>query len=74
MSAEATRQDADQTQTGLLAQHTTVEHAISHQLAHQGRRVRSKGRRRNQCDGRCHAAVNNLQVAAHYEEEWQLAF
>jgi hypothetical protein len=46
-----------------------VEHAISHQLAHQGRRVRYKGLRKNQFDGRRHAAVRNLQVAAHYEEQ-----
>jgi hypothetical protein len=29
--------------------------------------------RKNQCDGRRHAAVSNLQVAAHYEEECRLA-
>jgi hypothetical protein len=39
--------------------------AISHQLAHQGRRARYKGLRKNQFDGRRHAAVSNLQVAAH---------
>jgi hypothetical protein len=52
---------------------TAVAHAISHHLAHQGRRARSKGRRKNQFDGRRHAAVSNLQVAAHYVEERQLA-
>jgi len=50
-----------------------VEHAIAHQLAYQGRRARYKGLRKNQCDGRRHAAVSNLQVAAHYEEERRLA-
>jgi DDE family transposase/transposase-like protein DUF772 len=56
-----------------LRKRTAVEHAISHQLAHQGRRARYKGLRKNQFDGRRHAAVSNLQVAAHYEEERQLA-
>jgi hypothetical protein len=50
-----------------------VEHAISHQLAHQGRRARDKGLRKNQCDGRRPAAVSNLQIAARDEEELQLA-
>jgi len=52
-----------------LRKRTAVEHALSHHLAHQGRRARSKGLRQNQCDGRRHAAVSNLQVAAHYGEE-----
>ena len=56
-----------------LRNRTAVEHAISHQLAHQGRRARYKGLRKNQCDGRRHAAVSNLQVAAHYAEECRLA-
>jgi Transposase DDE domain len=56
-----------------LRKRTAVEHAISHQLAHQGRRARDKGLRKNQFDGRRHAAVSNLQVAAHYEEERRLA-
>jgi hypothetical protein len=56
-----------------LRQRTAVEHAIAHQWAHQGRRARDKGLRKNQCDGRRHAAVSNLQVAAHSEEERQLA-
>jgi Transposase DDE domain/Transposase domain (DUF772) len=56
-----------------LRKRTAVEHAISHQLAHQGRRARYKGLRKNQFDGRRHAAVSNLQVAAHYAEERQLA-
>ena len=47
---------------------TAVEHTIAHQLAHQGRRARDKGLRKNQFDGRRHAAVSNLQVAAYYEE------
>lgn len=55
-----------------LRKRTAVEHAISHQLAHQGRRARYKGLRKNQFDGRRHAAVSNLQVAAHYEEEQRL--
>jgi hypothetical protein len=56
-----------------LRKRTAVEHAISHQLAHQGRRARYKGLRKNQFDGRRHAAVSNLQVAARYVEERQLA-
>ena len=56
-----------------LRKRTAVEHAIAHQLAHQGRRARYKGLRKNQFDGRRHAAVSNLQVAAHYEEEHRLA-
>jgi Transposase DDE domain/Transposase domain (DUF772) len=56
-----------------LRKRTAVEHAISHHLAHQGRRARYKGLRKNQFDGRRHAAVSNLQVAAHYVEEPQLA-
>jgi Transposase DDE domain/Transposase domain (DUF772) len=56
-----------------LRQRTAVEHTIAHQLAHQGRRARYKGLRKNQFDGRRHAAVSNLQVAAHYEEEHRLA-
>jgi hypothetical protein len=50
-----------------------VEHAISHHIAHQGRRARYKGLRKNQFDGRRHAAVSNLQVAAHYVEDRRLA-
>ena len=56
-----------------LRKRTAVAHAISHQLAHQGRRARYKGLRKNQFDGRRHAAVSNLQVAAHYAEEPRLA-
>jgi hypothetical protein len=56
-----------------LRKRTAVEHAIAHQLAHQGRRARYKGLRKNQFDGRRHAAVSNLQVAAHYAEERRLA-
>jgi hypothetical protein len=56
-----------------LRKRTVVEHAISHQLAHQGRRARYKGVRKNQFDGRRHAAVSNLQVAAHYAEEYRRA-
>jgi transposase len=56
-----------------LRKRTAVEHAIAHQWAHQGRRARSKGLRNNQFDGRRHAAVSNRQMAAHYEEERQLA-
>ena len=51
-----------------LRKRTAVAHAIAHQLAHQGRRARYKGLRKNQFDGRRHAAVSNLQVAARYEE------
>jgi len=56
-----------------LRKRTAVEHAIAHHVAHQGRRARSKGLRKNQCDGRRHAAVSNLLVAARYEVERQLA-
>jgi Transposase DDE domain len=56
-----------------LRKRTAVAHAISHHVAPQGRRARYKGLRKNQCDGRRHAAVSNLQVAARYEEERQLA-
>jgi hypothetical protein len=56
-----------------LRKRPAVEHAISHHIAHQGRRARDKGLRKNQFDGRRHAAVSNLQVAAHYVEERQLA-
>jgi hypothetical protein len=56
-----------------LRKRTAVEHTIAHQLAHQGRRARYKGLRKNQCDGRRHAAGSNLQIAAHYEEEHRLA-
>jgi hypothetical protein len=56
-----------------LRKRTAVEHAISHQLAHQGRRARDTGLRQNQFDGRRHAAVSNLQVAAHSEEQRRLA-
>src|SRR5262245_58874378 len=56
-----------------LRKRTAVEHTIAHPLVHQGRRARYKGVRTNQFDGRRHAAVSNLQVAAHYEEEHRLA-
>ena len=56
-----------------LRKRTAVEHAIAHQLTHQGRRARYKGLRKNQFDGRRHAAVSNLQVAARYAEEHRLA-
>lgn len=56
-----------------LRKRTAVEHAISHHLVHRGRRARYKGLRKNQFDGRRHAAVSNLQIAAHYAEERCLA-
>jgi hypothetical protein len=56
-----------------LRKRTAVEHAISPHIAHQGRRARYKGLRTNQFDGRRHAAVSNLQLAAHDVEELQLA-
>ncbi len=56
-----------------LRKRTAVEHTMAHQLVHQGRRARYKGLRKNQFDGRRHAAVSNLQVAARYEEEHRLA-
>ena len=55
-----------------LRKRTAVEHTIAHQLVHQGRRARYKGLRKHQCDGRRHAVVSNLQVAARYEEEHRL--
>jgi Transposase DDE domain len=64
-----------QTQRGRasLRKRTAVEHAMAQQLAHQGRRARYQGLRKNPCDGRRQAAVSNLQVAAHDEEEHRLA-
>jgi hypothetical protein len=64
-----------QTQRGpsTLRQRTAVEHAMAHQWAHQGRRARYKGLRKNQFDNRRHAAVSHLQIAAHYEEKHRLA-
>jgi hypothetical protein len=56
-----------------LRKRTAVEHAMAHPLAHQGRRARDKGLRKNQFDGRRHAAVSHLQGAAHYEEQHRLA-
>ena len=56
-----------------LRKRTAVEHAIAHLVAHQGRRARYKGLRKNQFDGRRHAAVSNLQIAAYYEAQRQLA-
>jgi len=56
-----------------LRKRTAVEPAMAHQVAHQGRRARYKGVRQNPCDGRRHAAGSNLQIAAPYEEEHQLA-
>ena len=56
-----------------LRKRPAVEQAIAHHVAHQGRRARSKGLRKNQFDGRRHAAVSNLQVAAYDEEQRQLA-
>jgi hypothetical protein len=52
---------------------TAVEHTLAHQWVHQGRRARYNGLRKNPCDGRRHAAVSHLQIAAHYEEEHRLA-
>jgi hypothetical protein len=56
-----------------LRKRTAVEHAIAHQMVHQGRRARYKGLRKNQFDGRRHAAVSNLQIAAYNEEEHRRA-
>ena len=56
-----------------LRKRTAVEHAIAHHVAHRGRRARYKGLRKNQFDGRRHAAVSNLLVAARSKEERQLA-
>ena len=56
-----------------LRKRTAVEHTIAHQLVHQGRRARYKGLRKDQFDGRRHAAVSNLLIAARYAEEHRLA-
>jgi len=52
---------------------TAVEQAMAHPVAHQGRRARSKGRRKHPFDGRRQAAGSNLQGAARDEEERPLA-
>ena len=56
-----------------LRKRVVVEHRISHHVALQGRRARYKGLRKNQFDGRRHAAVSNLQLAASYEEQRAVA-
>jgi len=56
-----------------LRQRTAVAHTIAPQWVQQGRRARDKGLRKHQFDGRRHAAVSNLQIAARYEEEHRLA-
>jgi hypothetical protein len=56
-----------------LRERPAVEQAIAHHVAHRGRRARSKGLRKNPCDGRRHAAVSTLLVAARYKEERHLA-
>ena len=72
---QPTRRAKITTQRGRASRRTrtAVEQAIAQHSAHQGRRAREKGRRTNQCDGRRHAAVRNLQVAAHSVEALQLA-
>lgn len=55
-----------------LRKRTSVEHAISHHVATQGRRARYKGLRKNQFDGRRHAAVQNLHIAARYDASHEL--
>jgi len=50
-----------------LRQRTAGEHTMAHPWVHQGRRARYKGVRKHPCDGRRHAALSNLQVAARYE-------
>jgi len=56
-----------------LRKRTAVAPAIFHHIAHQGRRAREKGLRKNPFDGRRHAAVSHLQGAAHDIEERPLA-
>jgi hypothetical protein len=46
---------------------------MAYEEAHQGHWARSQGLRNHPFDGRRHAAVSNLQVAARYAEERQLA-
>lgn len=45
-----------------------VEHRISHQVKSQGRKAQYLGSRKNQFDGRCHAAILNLHLALQYWE------
>src|SRR5260370_36175464 len=47
-----------------LRKRTAVEHAIAHHLSHRWRRARYKRLRKNQFDGRRHAAVSNLGLQA----------
>ncbi len=56
---------------GELRKRVVVEHRISHAVRQQGRKARYVGTRKNQFDGRRHAAVLNLQMAAKYDEESQ---
>ncbi|MBI4640561.1 MAG: transposase [Candidatus Tectomicrobia bacterium] len=48
-----------------------VEQRISHQVASQGRKARYLGTRKNQYDGRRHAAVIHVQLAQQYYEKRQ---
>src|SRR5262252_1544111 len=55
----------------LCARKMPLGNAVDHHP--RGAGCEYKGLRKNQFDGRRHAAVSNLQGAAHYEEERQLA-
>ena len=52
-----------------LRNRVMIEHRIAHHVARQGRKARYIGTRKNQFDGRRHAAVNNLFLAARYFEQ-----
>lgn len=54
-----------------IRERVMIEHRISHHVARQGRQARYLGTRKNQYDGRRHAAVINLQLAAQYHEQAQ---
>ena len=47
-----------------LRRRVMIEQRIAHHMARQGRKARYIGTRKNQFDGRRHAAVNNLFLAA----------
>jgi hypothetical protein len=70
---QAARRAAMKTPQGRaeLRQRSAIEHRISHQVAQRGRKARYLGTRKNQYDGRRHAAVLNLQLADRYYEQAQ---
>ena len=54
-----------------IRERVMIEHRIAHHAARQGKQARYLGTRKNQYDGRRHAAVINLQLAAQYHEHPQ---